>query len=65
MAPLAAVDPDQAVTSHQPGDLAATDLVRAAEHEFGVDTPDSVGRPGSGVDLDDHIKQVGVGDVAG
>ena len=62
--PLAAVDPSQAVTSHQTSDLASPDLAGAAQDQFGVDPPDSVGRPGSGMNLDDRVQQIRVLDVA-
>ena len=58
--PPSAVDPGQAVTRHQPGDLATPDPMRAAHDQLGVDSSDPVGRSGRSMDLDDHIEQVGV-----
>jgi hypothetical protein len=64
MAPPPAVDSGQTVAGHQAGDLASPDLVGAAQDELGVDPADSVGRPGSGMDLDDRVQHIGVLDVA-
>jgi hypothetical protein len=63
VAPPAAVDTGQAVAGHQTGDLPSTDVMGSAQNKLGMNAPDSIGRPGRGVDLDDHVEQIGIGDI--
>jgi len=64
MAPHAAMHPGPAVAAHQPGDLAPPHLMAAAERQLGMDSADTVGLPRRGVDLDDGLEEVGVGDIS-
>ena len=58
--PPAAVDAQQAVVAHQPGDPFAADMDVQAQPELGMHAWRAIGAPAAGMDLADLFAEIGV-----